>query len=162
MAGLLGDTDWTDPANQGLLQFGLSMLAGSGPSTRRTSVGQLIGLAGGQGMDAFNVARRQKLLEQESRRRDELAQAQFQQILAAAAKQNEQEQRAAAGEQATMDYLRSLQTPQYAPGTGALRPELTPGPTMPKHDPVRAALSGVPLQGIAAIETLLKEKAPKI
>src|SRR5574343_70916 len=84
MAGLLGDTDWTDPANQGLLQFGLSMLAGSGPSTRRTSVGQLIGLAGGQGMDAFNVARRQKLLEQESRRRDELAQAQLQEILAQA------------------------------------------------------------------------------
>lgn len=42
--------------NQGLLSAGLALLAGSGPSTQRTSLGQLVAQAGSAGMQAMRGA----------------------------------------------------------------------------------------------------------
>ena len=79
MAGLL-DT----PADQGLLSAALSMLAASGPSPKRTSVGQVVGLGGLQGMNAYNEAVKQQEVLRMSKVREELLRAQIAETMAEA------------------------------------------------------------------------------
>jgi hypothetical protein len=54
--GLLGEEDVKNARNQGLLNFGLGLLAQSGPTTHRVSLGQAIGQAGVQGVGAYHDA----------------------------------------------------------------------------------------------------------
>src|SRR6478736_3407812 len=54
--GLLGEDDIKGARNQGLLNFGLSLLSQSGPTTQKTSFGQALGQAGQSGLAAYQSA----------------------------------------------------------------------------------------------------------
>jgi len=54
--GLLGEQDVKNARNQGLLDFGLSLLSQSGPSLQKTSLGQALGVAGKSGLEAYRGA----------------------------------------------------------------------------------------------------------
>lgn len=77
MAGLFG---LEDPEQQGLLSAALAMLAASGPSPKRTSVGQVVGLGGIQGLESYNAARVLKQRDEELRRRNALVDMQMQEL----------------------------------------------------------------------------------
>lgn len=70
MAGLLGNLD--DPQSQGLLSAALAMLAASGPSPQRTSIGQVLGAGGAEGLRSYNAARMLQQRDEELRRRNAL------------------------------------------------------------------------------------------
>lgn len=64
--GLL-DWDFNDPRNQGLLAMSLNMMANSGPSTQKRSMGQIMGTSGMAGLQAMNAAK-QAQAEEEMRK----------------------------------------------------------------------------------------------
>lgn len=58
--GLLDNFDMEDPKNMGLLQFGLSMLGNSGPSSQPKNFGQIFGASANAGLQSIEAAKLKK------------------------------------------------------------------------------------------------------
>ncbi len=151
MAGLLG-SDMDDPRTQGLLGAALAMLAASGPSPVRRSLGQIVGMGGREGLEQYGVARRQKLLDEESRRRNELADLQIQ--------QGRQSMSDAEARRAELARVRSLIADAVSPVSQQQAMAAYGGPTVAAADAVgrqkpidaqRLIAAGVPIDAVKAL-----------
>ena len=59
--------DYEDPRTQGLLQFGLGLMQAGGYQDRPVSLGQAMGAAGQQGMQAYQAAQEQARKKEEAK-----------------------------------------------------------------------------------------------
>lgn len=168
MAGLLGDiTD--DPRTMGLLSLGLGMM------NSRGNIGQALGQAGPQALDAMRQVkqdqqRRAQFEQQQAQQAQQMAMAQQAQAMQQEqhAQSMRQAQQQMADQQRQRDYLQGLQSPQMQASGAALSggggPTVGNAARMPAVDPMQQMMFGAVKAGAmplsSYISSLQKDDTP--